>query len=271
MSPWAEPEVIQAAYRSLARKYHPDRNKAASSAEMQKINAAYEILSDPVKRRRYDRSRRSTSSPPFDDAYCEPSQRASRQDYRQQSRANQDSTWPAIRRRWSVMLVMVVVASLFFLAAAWGARFLQDQSVGSSPALSTSILDLRRPEISALGPEVTSPALQADNGTPLESLQNSLQTLATLRDKLPVKNWPMGALTERLMQDGRRLPFLNEQSPGPAFWANTSKPKIETGELGGLVSNRWIGPRLPVIIFLGIEATLFLAILTVWRRQFRKR
>jgi curved DNA-binding protein CbpA len=52
----AEPEVIAAAYRSLARKYHPDRNaSAASNQRMQDINAAYEILKDPRKRRKYDR------------------------------------------------------------------------------------------------------------------------------------------------------------------------------------------------------------------------
>jgi DnaJ-class molecular chaperone len=51
----AEPEVIAAAYRSLARKYHPDKNDSpASNKRMQEINAAYEILKDPVKRREYD-------------------------------------------------------------------------------------------------------------------------------------------------------------------------------------------------------------------------
>ena len=52
----AEPEVIAAAYRSLARKYHPDRNASpAGTRRMQEINEAYEILKDPKKRRRYER------------------------------------------------------------------------------------------------------------------------------------------------------------------------------------------------------------------------
>jgi curved DNA-binding protein CbpA len=52
----AEPEVIAAAYRSLARKYHPDKNaSAASTKRMQELNAAYEILRDPVRRRAWDR------------------------------------------------------------------------------------------------------------------------------------------------------------------------------------------------------------------------
>ncbi|EOX8909423.1 J domain-containing protein [Citrobacter freundii] len=49
-------EVIQAAYRTLAKKYHPDKNKGNPDAEriMQIINTAYEVLSDPVKRAEHD-------------------------------------------------------------------------------------------------------------------------------------------------------------------------------------------------------------------------
>ncbi len=49
-------EVIQAAYRSLARKHHPDRSGGSSESEaiMKVINAAYEVLSDPAARARYD-------------------------------------------------------------------------------------------------------------------------------------------------------------------------------------------------------------------------
>jgi curved DNA-binding protein CbpA len=50
-------EVIQAAYRSLARKYHPDQNRGTRDGEaiMKVINASYEVLSDPVKRAKHDR------------------------------------------------------------------------------------------------------------------------------------------------------------------------------------------------------------------------
>lgn len=48
---------IKKAYKRLARKYHPDVNPGDRNAEEQfrKINTAYEILSDPEKRRLYDR------------------------------------------------------------------------------------------------------------------------------------------------------------------------------------------------------------------------
>jgi len=49
-------EVIRAAYRVLARRYHPDRNGNSSSSveRMQALNEAYDVLTDPVRRRQYD-------------------------------------------------------------------------------------------------------------------------------------------------------------------------------------------------------------------------
>jgi len=56
VAPDAPPELIQAAYRSLARLVHPDTNpgNAAAARQMQEINAAYAILGDPPKRAAYD-------------------------------------------------------------------------------------------------------------------------------------------------------------------------------------------------------------------------
>ena len=54
----AEPEVIEAAYKKLAQKYHPDLNKSVGAvAAMKKINVAHDVLSDPIKRRDYDTRR----------------------------------------------------------------------------------------------------------------------------------------------------------------------------------------------------------------------
>ncbi|MGI5837838.1 MAG: J domain-containing protein [Chloroflexota bacterium] len=62
VDPRAEIEVIEAAYRRLAAKYHPDRNHSPDATDRMKlINAAYEVLSDPQKRMAYD-SRRGLSS-----------------------------------------------------------------------------------------------------------------------------------------------------------------------------------------------------------------
>src|SRR2546421_3267826 len=52
----ANADEIKKAFRKLARKYHPDVNPGDKKAELRfkEINEAYEVLSDPDKRRKYD-------------------------------------------------------------------------------------------------------------------------------------------------------------------------------------------------------------------------
>jgi molecular chaperone DnaJ len=55
----AKPAEIKAAYRKLARKYHPDANKGNASAEerFKEISEAYSVLSDEKRRKEYDEAR----------------------------------------------------------------------------------------------------------------------------------------------------------------------------------------------------------------------
>ncbi|HQZ44179.1 MAG TPA: DnaJ domain-containing protein, partial [Flavobacteriales bacterium] len=50
----ADAHAIKEAYRSLAKRYHPDVSKEVNAQEQFiRVTQAYEILSDPIKRSRY--------------------------------------------------------------------------------------------------------------------------------------------------------------------------------------------------------------------------
>jgi curved DNA-binding protein CbpA len=65
----AEDEVIQAAYRRLARKYHPDLATTPEAANrMAAINAAWELIGEPAKRVAHDRQRAALKTTPVSTA-----------------------------------------------------------------------------------------------------------------------------------------------------------------------------------------------------------
>lgn len=79
VSPNAEEEIIQVAYRRLAAKWHPDKRPgdAVALVQMKHINEAYEVLSDSKKRHAYDRDRKQ---PPPATPDCEEGPRENKGD-----------------------------------------------------------------------------------------------------------------------------------------------------------------------------------------------
>ncbi|MFA5802399.1 MAG: DnaJ domain-containing protein [Thermoleophilia bacterium] len=59
----ASPDVIERAYKALARKYHPDscppEQRVSATMKMQELNEARHVLSDPARRAEYARFRRT--------------------------------------------------------------------------------------------------------------------------------------------------------------------------------------------------------------------
>ncbi len=73
VDPEADVEIIQVAYRKLAQRYHPDVTPGPDSERMMaELNAARDLLVDPVSRAAHDRSRRSAFSPARDGTGADP-------------------------------------------------------------------------------------------------------------------------------------------------------------------------------------------------------
>jgi curved DNA-binding protein CbpA len=79
----ADPEVIQAAYRRLAQKWHPDLASGQEAEDrMVAINRAWEIVGDPTRRAEYDQERAKRI-------------RTARLRYSGRTEAGRDTSWPS--------------------------------------------------------------------------------------------------------------------------------------------------------------------------------
>ena len=65
VSPGAEVESIQRVHRALAARYHPDNTETGDLERFLRVNEAYQILSDPVKRREFDQQYENRKESPL--------------------------------------------------------------------------------------------------------------------------------------------------------------------------------------------------------------
>src|SRR5262245_15687239 len=106
VSPSATTDEIKAIYRALAKIYHPDVNhEQAAATTFRRITTAYEVLSDPERRREYDAELAEEHTPP------EPNE------------GKRAISWPTVTRNCRIFAEIVLVAAI-------GAYFLYERAGG---------------------------------------------------------------------------------------------------------------------------------------------
>jgi len=146
VSPTASQEVIHAAYRTLARGFHPDVNSGpAAAAAMARLNAAFYVLGDHARRADYDlkltRSQRASSGvvaripEPAVRGKPRPNSPRRVEDQRAATIASM-----SVSKRPRPRLVLVVVAILVFALACSAVLWLSSQLVDDMPDASLGAL-----------------------------------------------------------------------------------------------------------------------------------
>ncbi|HET7685495.1 MAG TPA: DnaJ domain-containing protein [Candidatus Limnocylindria bacterium] len=75
--PTCDQEVLHAAFRALARKYHPDRDGSRhAQARMVELNEAYALVREPGARERHDRAIRNAAFAPLSAGVAAPPPRS---------------------------------------------------------------------------------------------------------------------------------------------------------------------------------------------------
>ncbi|MDP8913206.1 MAG: J domain-containing protein [Pseudomonadota bacterium] len=108
VAPDADPAVIEAAYKALIKKYHPDMLAGAPGGDLRRaaeINEAFQVLRDPERRARYDNDERARQ-----DAFRRAAAAAS-------GPALYHPPPPRRRRksRWPALLLLVAAAAAFII------------------------------------------------------------------------------------------------------------------------------------------------------------
>jgi len=181
----ASEAVIRASYRALVQKYHPDKHQLRAEGERitKILNDAYEILSDPQKRREYDeflnsRERKGQASTSHSTQSASGQQQSSTWGgVRPPPRATPPAPNPAVRKRWNTALLVIVLLLLVL--------FLGILLPGSEKPTQTFPMEAVQPSTQ------TRPLADADNspdfskyGTPVDSTGSERPSSSAIDDLL---------------------------------------------------------------------------------------
>ena len=184
VDPSAEPEIIEAAYKRLVRKYHPDVNQAPDATmRMQELNDAYAVLGNPDARIEYDQARLALFLPPS-------------------RRASVSTT------RWWIVSGLIVVGGLLILGACFlfsGAFvFLREQPEPTATRPARAVLLTHTPTATnTRTPEPTPTRTLTPRPTARPSVTPTLAPLGLVRER-PV---PLGQSIVWTGREGEQLRF----------------------------------------------------------------
>jgi len=86
VQPTASMDEIKRSYHRLARLHHPDLNQHALDIHIKRLNQAYEIIGNPVRRTRYDKQRAEMQQRAADRAKVH-------QQQKQQAKSEPEMSW----------------------------------------------------------------------------------------------------------------------------------------------------------------------------------
>jgi len=113
----AETKTIDDAYRSIAKRYHPDINKdPQATTKMREINEAYEILKDPIKREQYRIEIEYLEQEAFKKATAQAIEKAKREAEREAAAKAKQNNTPKEQQNYPSYSVMLDAATKSFEA-----------------------------------------------------------------------------------------------------------------------------------------------------------
>lgn len=143
----APDEVIRSAYRALARKYHPDSNPDLEEAvrEMQALNHAFEVLTDPAQRKAHDEWIDQQTASQSAGASCQPDRSSGTSSAKNQQKEHAGKSplaghfWPKADKLTpgAVMLILALAAALIALLVIALAGQSRSPSIKTAPSEST--------------------------------------------------------------------------------------------------------------------------------------